>query len=157
VQLRLGRLDAALRAGRIVLVDAARRWDAATDEPMRTALLADLALAKVTATNAAVAATDEALRIAGGPGFLAGRLERAFRDARAGLINPPSTTWAGAGRAILDRAREADERRNTPPPVRPPSIGRAPDREQRGLRSVQERLRQPTGARKPCSLPPAIR
>ena len=43
----------------------------------------------MTATNAAVLATDEALRIAGGPGFLAGRIERAFRDARGGLINPP--------------------------------------------------------------------
>jgi alkylation response protein AidB-like acyl-CoA dehydrogenase len=108
VQLRLGRLDAALRAARIVLFDVAARWDAARDAPERAALAADLALAKVTATNAAVAATDEALRIAGGPGFLAGRLERAFRDARAGLINPPldDVALAGFGRAILDRAGE---------------------------------------------------
>ncbi|HEX7950292.1 MAG TPA: acyl-CoA dehydrogenase family protein [Candidatus Limnocylindrales bacterium] len=109
VQLRLGRLDAALRAARIVLFDATRRWDAATRDAVRsrTAIAADLALAKVTATNAAVTATDEAMRIAGGPGFLAGPIERAFRDARAGLINPPldDVALAGFGRAVLEAAR----------------------------------------------------
>jgi alkylation response protein AidB-like acyl-CoA dehydrogenase len=82
VRLRLGRLDAVLRAARIVVLAAARRWDEDRDPT-------DIALAKVVATRAAVEATDEALRIAGGPGFLSGRLERAFRDARAGLVNPP--------------------------------------------------------------------
>jgi alkylation response protein AidB-like acyl-CoA dehydrogenase len=108
VQVRLGRLDAALRAARIVLLDATRRWDAAADDPAaRAGLAADLALAKIITTNAAVSATDEALRIAGGPGFLAGRLERAFRDARAGLINPPldDIAFAGFGRAVLEGAR----------------------------------------------------
>lgn len=111
VQLRLGRLDAALRIARIVLLDATRRWDAAAgDQATRASLLSDLALAKVTATNAAVTATDEALRIAGGPGFLAGRLERAFRDARAGLINPPldDIALAGFGRAVLEAAAHRD-------------------------------------------------
>lgn len=98
VRLRLGRIDAELRAARIVLFDVARRWDAnreATDVP----------LAKLVATRAAVTATDEALRIAGGPGFLAGSLERAFRDARAGLINPPLEDVAldGFARSVLDR------------------------------------------------------
>lgn len=109
VQLRLGRLDAALRVARTVLMDAASRWDAAEgDQRARAALLPDIALAKITATNAATAATDEALRIAGGPGFLAGPLERAFRDARAGLINPPldDVALAEFGRAVLDRQRE---------------------------------------------------
>ena len=105
VQVRLGRLDAALRVARIVLLDVTRRWDAADAETRRD-LVPEFALAKVTATNAAVLATDEALRIAGGPGFLAGRLERAFRDARAGLINPPldDVALGGFGRAILDQA-----------------------------------------------------
>ena len=68
VQVRLGRLDSALRVARIVLFDAAGRWDAAAGEPARQArVAADLALAKVTATNAAVTATDEALRICRGP------------------------------------------------------------------------------------------
>lgn len=107
VRLRLGRLDAALRVARIVTFDAAGRWDAATDRDARLAVLPDLALAKITATNAAVTATDEALRIAGGPGFLAGRLERAFRDARAGLINPPldDIAFAGFAATVLDRER----------------------------------------------------
>ncbi|MBI3749291.1 MAG: acyl-CoA dehydrogenase, partial [Chloroflexi bacterium] len=108
VQLRLGRLDATLRAARIVLFDATRRWDAAAgDAAAQARIVPDLSLAKITATNAAVGATDEALRIAGGPGFLAGRLERAFRDARAGLINPPLDDIAlgGFGRAVLEAAR----------------------------------------------------
>lgn len=82
VQLRIGRMDAELRAARLVVLAAADAWD--RDRDAR-----DLPLAKLVATRAAVAATDEALRVAGGPGFLSGRLERAFRDARAGLINPP--------------------------------------------------------------------
>jgi alkylation response protein AidB-like acyl-CoA dehydrogenase len=98
VQLRLGRMDAELRAARIVVLDTARRWDEARDA-------SDVPLAKLVATRAAVDATDEALRIAGGPGFLAGRLERAFRDARAGLINPPLEDVAlqGFGMALARR------------------------------------------------------
>ncbi len=98
VQLRLGRLDAELRAARIVVLDVARRWDEDRDA-------SDVALAKLVATRAAVNATDEALRIAGGPGFLAGRLERAFRDARAGLINPPLEDVALTvfGKAVVQR------------------------------------------------------
>lgn len=107
VALRLGRLDAALRVARIVLEDVARRWDAASPAD-RPALMGDLILAKVTATDAAVLATDEALRIAGGPGFMSGRLERAQRDARAGLINPPLVDLAlqGFARNLVDQARE---------------------------------------------------
>jgi alkylation response protein AidB-like acyl-CoA dehydrogenase len=107
VALRLGRLDAALRVARIVLEDVARRWDA-TSPVDRPALMPDLILAKVTATDAAVLATDEALRIAGGPGFMSGKLERAQRDARAGLINPPLDDLAlqGFARNLVDQARE---------------------------------------------------
>ncbi len=103
VQVRLGRLDAGLRVARIVLFDVARRWSLATDASTRQAVLPDLALAKVIATNAAVDATDGALRIAGGPGYLAGPLERAARDARAGLINPPldDVALAGFARTLL--------------------------------------------------------
>ena len=111
VQLRLGRLDAELRAARIVALDVARRWDAAVagqDADAQKAAAADVPLAKLVATRAAVTATDEALRIAGGPGFLAGRLERAFRDARAGLINPPleDVALTGFAGAVLARVRD---------------------------------------------------
>lgn len=107
IQLRLGRADAALRTARIVVEDVARRWDAAPDDAARQALQSDLTLAKVTATDAAALATEEALRISGGPGFLSGRLERAFRDARAGLINPPldDVALTGFGRAVVARHR----------------------------------------------------
>ncbi|MEO5885158.1 MAG: acyl-CoA dehydrogenase family protein [Candidatus Limnocylindrales bacterium] len=103
VQLRLGRIDAELRAARIVVLDVARHWDEARDAH-------DVGLAKLVATRAAANATDEALRIAGGPGFLSGRLERAFRDARAGLINPPLEDIAliGFGNAVVDRERERE-------------------------------------------------
>jgi alkylation response protein AidB-like acyl-CoA dehydrogenase len=98
VQLRLGRVDAELRAARIVVLDTARRWDEGREA-------GDVALAKLVATRAAVNATDEALRIAGGPGFLAGRLERAFRDARAGLINPPleDVAYQGFAKGLIER------------------------------------------------------
>lgn len=91
VAIRLGRLDAVLRVARLVVLETARRWDATPpgDAAGRAALLDEAALAKLTATNAAVQATDEALRIAGGPGLQDGVLERAFRDARAGLVHPP--------------------------------------------------------------------
>lgn len=118
VQLRLGRLDADLRAARIVVLDVARRWDAAVaagdaagaaagDAGALAVAAGDVPLAKLVATRAAVSATDEALRIAGGPGFLGGRLERAFRDARAGLINPPleDVALGGFARGVLDRER----------------------------------------------------
>ncbi len=106
VQVRLGRIDAALRSARIVILDVAGRWDE-TDPADRARLLPDIALAKLTATTAAAVATDEALRIAGGPGFLTGPLERAFRDARAGLINPPLEDVAlqGFARVLVDRER----------------------------------------------------
>ena len=99
IQVRIGRMDAVLRAARIVLLDVARRESPST---------ADIALAKLVATNAAVIATDEALRIAGGPGYLAGPLERAFRDARAGLINPPleDVALGGFGRALVQAERD---------------------------------------------------
>ena len=110
VQLRLGRLDAELRAARIVVLDVARRWDGAAVADDRAAMAeaaGDVPLAKLVATRAAVSATDEALRIAGGPGFLIGPLERAFRDARAGLINPPleDVALTGFARDVLDRER----------------------------------------------------
>jgi alkylation response protein AidB-like acyl-CoA dehydrogenase len=113
VQVRLGRLDATLRAARIVVLDVARRWDeavAAGDAAAMAAAASDMPLAKLVATQAAVIATDEAMRIAGGPGFLAGRLERALRDARAGLINPPleDVTYQAFARVVLGREGRAE-------------------------------------------------
>jgi alkylation response protein AidB-like acyl-CoA dehydrogenase len=113
VQVRLGRLDASLRAARIVLLDVARRWDAAVatdDAAAMAAAASDMPLAKLVATQAAVNATDEAMRIAGGPGYLSGRLERALRDARAGLINPPleDVAYQAFARVVLGREGKAE-------------------------------------------------
>ncbi len=106
IQVRLGRLDAALRVARIVVLEVAGRWDE-TGPADRARLLPEIALAKLNATAAAAMATDEALRIAGGPGFLTGPLERAFRDARAGLVNPPLEDVAlqGFARVLVERER----------------------------------------------------
>ncbi len=66
----------------------ARRW--VEDPACRASLEPDLALAKHLCSNAAVQATDIALRTAGAAG-LDRRLplERLLRDARAGLMHPP--------------------------------------------------------------------
>jgi alkylation response protein AidB-like acyl-CoA dehydrogenase len=108
VRIRLGRLDAELRAARILLLEVARRWDEAVDGEEREQQLPDIALAKLQATGAAAYATDEALRVAGGPGFLRGDLERAFRDARAGLIHPPleDVAYQEFARLLVEHVRE---------------------------------------------------
>lgn len=88
VQRNLGQMSIAVRAAQIALHDAARRW---TDEPeTRAGMEPDLALVKHLCTNAAVAATDLALRTAGANGLERKLpLERLLRDARAGLMHPP--------------------------------------------------------------------
>lgn len=108
VRVRLGRLDAELRAARLLLLETVRRWDAACAEDWAECL-PDVTLAKLKATEAAVYATDECLRIAGGPGFLQGDLERAFRDARAGIIHPPlaDVAYQEFAHALIERARQA--------------------------------------------------
>jgi len=106
VRIRLGRLDAELRAARILLLEVARRWEDAACGDRREQLLSDITLAKVKVAGAAAYATDEALRIAGGPGFLHGELERAFRDARAGLIHPPleDVAYQEFARLLVEKA-----------------------------------------------------
>jgi len=61
---------------------------------------------KSVTTNNAVRITDLALRTAGGSGLQRGRLERLFRDARAGLINAPvdDVILQNAGKAAVDHA-----------------------------------------------------
>ena len=98
---------------RIVALDVARRWEAA--EPAeRSALMPDVALAKLHGHERG--RRRRPTRRSGSPAARAswlGRLERAFRDARAGLINPPLEDVA-PGRVRADpgrsRARAADPR-----------------------------------------------
>jgi alkylation response protein AidB-like acyl-CoA dehydrogenase len=88
VQRNIGQMRAIVRAAQIVLHDAAQRWETCLDG--RAGMEPDLALAKHLSVNAAVQATDLALRTAGAAG-LDRRLplERLLRDARAGLMHPP--------------------------------------------------------------------
>ena len=94
-----------MRIARTVLVDVARRWDAALPDE-RPSLMSDIQLAKVCVTNAAVDATDEALRIAGGPGFWSDR-SSAPSATHASLINPPldDIAYQGFAYAVIDRER----------------------------------------------------
>lgn len=88
VQRNMGQMSMVVRAAQIALHDAARRW---TNEPeSRAGMEPDLALVKHMCTNAAVTATDLALRTAGANGLERKLpLERLLRDARAGLMHPP--------------------------------------------------------------------
>jgi alkylation response protein AidB-like acyl-CoA dehydrogenase len=88
IQRRVGEAHAQLMAARLVLHDVARTWSEVPEQ--RISMAPQIAMAKYLATNAAVAAADQALRVAGG--FALTRrlpLERFYRDARAGLTHPP--------------------------------------------------------------------
>lgn len=107
IQQWIGQMQIALDAARAVLHGAAQAWS--TPE-LRPQLSASIAAAKYLATNAACAATETALRVAGGFSMTrALPLERYFRDARAGLFNPPQDDLAltAVGRAALARNKEA--------------------------------------------------
>lgn len=117
VRMRLGEIDSLLLTSHRLLFGLAEDW--VTSPDAHPALRQEAALVKVIATNNAVRVTDLALRIAGGQGLQRGRrLERIFRDARAGLVNAPieDVVLQNAGKAAVDaelravRAGQADER-----------------------------------------------
>lgn len=83
----LGQAEFLLQQARTVLQATADQWQRRPDD--RTALGAQVAVAKVTATNNAVATVDACLRAVGGGAMSrALPLERSFRDVRAGLFHP---------------------------------------------------------------------
>ncbi len=88
VQHRVARMDIQLLQARSVLYSTAEVWQ---DEPdLREAIGWQFAAAKYTVTNHAIEITDQALRVVGSAGLQKKYpLERYFRDARAGLGNPP--------------------------------------------------------------------
>ncbi|MCU0495590.1 MAG: acyl-CoA/acyl-ACP dehydrogenase [Chloroflexaceae bacterium] len=89
IQRRAGEMQVSLSAARAVLHQVARSWSNAPE--LRPSLAPQIALAKYLCTNAAVDATDQALRMAGGFGLTRRLpLERFYRDARAGLTHPPT-------------------------------------------------------------------
>ncbi|PTA68551.1 acyl-CoA dehydrogenase family protein [Deinococcus arcticus] len=107
----VGRLGTGLLAARALLWQAAAGWDAAPG----AAALPLLGAAKALCTNAAVDATDQALRLAGGAALTpALPLERLLRDARAGLTHPPADDRAFAGLGVALLAADAPPPSPTP-------------------------------------------
>ncbi|GHF36534.1 alkylation response protein AidB-like acyl-CoA dehydrogenase [Deinococcus metalli] len=106
VQENVGRIAADLLAARTLLLHATAAWDLAPD----AAAIPLIGAAKAVATNAAVDATDRAVRTAGGGALTdALPLGKLLRDARAGLTHPPGedpafTAYGAAVLGDLDRA-----------------------------------------------------
>jgi alkylation response protein AidB-like acyl-CoA dehydrogenase len=86
---KLAESERELRAARMMLYDCARRIDANRGR-MDDELQLDIYVTKHTAANNAISVVDRAMRIAGGSALAkGGRLERAYRNVRPGLIQPP--------------------------------------------------------------------
>jgi alkylation response protein AidB-like acyl-CoA dehydrogenase len=101
VQRNIGEMELSLKSAQVLLLEATGRWSANLED--RASLLPLLAGAKYACTNATIHVTDLALRTAGGGSLTrATRLERHFRDARAGLAHPPADDLA---LAMVGRAR----------------------------------------------------
>ena len=101
VQQKIGLIELTLKSAQTMLLESCERW---VTSDSRDELIPALAGAKYLCTNAAVAATDLALRVAGGNALTRSlSLERHFRDARAGLVHPPNdeTALEMIGRARL--------------------------------------------------------
>jgi alkylation response protein AidB-like acyl-CoA dehydrogenase len=88
VQQSIGILELELMNARYFLYSIARKWD---EEPeIRHQLHAELGAAKHAAVNTALSVIDKAMRITGAQSlFQSNPLQRYYRDARAGLHNPP--------------------------------------------------------------------
>jgi len=101
-------MEIAVDAARAQLYETARLW---RDHPeLRDSLGSQIAAAKYLCTNAACSASEIGLRVAGGFSLTDTlTLERHFRDARAGLFQPPQDdlTLALVGRNALAAARGA--------------------------------------------------
>ena len=102
VQRAAGQMLLRLRAAELMLRDTATRWDEHPEH--RAEMAADIAAAKYVCVEATIATTELAMRAAGASALdRALGLERLFRDARAGLMQPPQEDLALEiiGRAAL--------------------------------------------------------
>jgi alkylation response protein AidB-like acyl-CoA dehydrogenase len=103
IQRQIGEMQAGLDAAQALLLAAAEDWSrAAADQ--RDGVYPRIVAAKHVAVDTALRVTEQALRAAGGASLSADLdLERYFRDARAGLMHPPSGDAALelVGRAAL--------------------------------------------------------
>lgn len=99
---KIGEMESLLLISHRLMYGLAADWVSRPE--VHDVLRAQAPLVKVITTNNAVRVTDLALRVAGGAGLQQSmRLERLFRDARAGLINAPVDDVAlqNAGRAAV--------------------------------------------------------
>ena len=88
VQHRIAQIEILLAQARSLLYMTAETWAGQPDQ--RDSMGWQMAAAKYTVTNHAIAVTDQALRVVGSVGLQRSLpLERYFRDVRAGLGNPP--------------------------------------------------------------------
>ncbi len=88
VQAKVAQMELRILGARSALYSSVEEW--INNPGQRGSLGPQLAAAKVLATNNAIEITDLAMRIVGSVGMQrANPLERYFRDARAGLGNPP--------------------------------------------------------------------
>ena len=104
IQSRLGRAELLLTQARALVYGVARDW---SELPERRAALSPLVVAtKVTATNNAIDAVDNCMRVVGGSSMnRALPLERYFRDVRPGIFHPLNDDQALSmfGRIALQR------------------------------------------------------
>ena len=103
VQRAAGQIWLRLRAAELVLRETATQWDCQPDQ--RAGMAANIAAAKYVCVEAAIATTELAMRAAGASALDRGLgLEKLFRDARAGLMQPPQEDLALEiiGRAALE-------------------------------------------------------
>jgi len=88
VQHRIAQIEMLLLEARASLYGTVEMWEARPE--LRDALGPQFAAAKVIVTNNVIEITDQAMRVVGSVGLQRRHpLERYFRDARAGLGNPP--------------------------------------------------------------------
>jgi alkylation response protein AidB-like acyl-CoA dehydrogenase len=90
IRQRAAQLDSQLYAARGLLLGTAQAWGSASSDEERAAMEGALSVAKMHASNAAVAVAEGAMRLVGGSSMDRGQpLERHFRDVRGGLHHPP--------------------------------------------------------------------
>ncbi|WP_347550217.1 acyl-CoA dehydrogenase family protein [Pseudalkalibacillus hwajinpoensis] len=88
IQDKFGKISLSLLGARHFLYSVADQWDRYPDERMN--MQGQLFAAKHQAVNAALEAVDLSMRIVGGRSLMKKhRLERLYRDVRAGIHNPP--------------------------------------------------------------------
>lgn len=130
IQRQIGEMQAGLDAAQTLMLAAAEDWSAAAPG-QREAVYPRIIAAKHVAVDTALRVTEQALRAAGGASLSADLdLERYFRDARAGLMHPPSGDAALelVGRAVIDassKSEHGDNRLGESPPSSvfgPPSL-----------------------------------